>query len=186
MARIDVIPNESATGDLRRIYDDIINKRGKLANVHMIQSLRPESIVKHMELYMEIMFSRSELTRAEREMIAVVVSVSNGCTYCQNHHGEALNHYWKDSKKLRLLIQNPAESFLTPREVALCNFARHLTVNPQEHENTDFTKELRKQNITDSGILDTTLVIAYFNFVNRIVLALNVEIEADAGKNYKY
>lgn len=35
----------------------------------------------HFHLYTEIMFGTSELTRAEREMIAVAVSAVNGCHY---------------------------------------------------------------------------------------------------------
>jgi uncharacterized peroxidase-related enzyme len=81
MARIRTISHAEATGRLKEIYGQLIQNRGKLAEVHQIQSLRPESIIKHMELYMEIMFSRSELSRAEREMMAVVVSVANGCAY---------------------------------------------------------------------------------------------------------
>jgi hypothetical protein len=72
MNRIKVIQHEEATGRLKEIYDDLLQKRGKLADVHKIQSLRPESIVAHMDLYMEIMFSKSELSRAEREMMAVL------------------------------------------------------------------------------------------------------------------
>ncbi len=52
MPRIKVIEHKEAGGRLLEIYDDIQKKRGKLAEVHKIQSLRPESIVKHMELYM--------------------------------------------------------------------------------------------------------------------------------------
>jgi uncharacterized peroxidase-related enzyme len=98
MNRIKVIQHEDATGRLLEIYTDIVKKRGKLADVHKIQSFRPESIVAHMDLYLEIMFSKSELSRAEREMMAVVVSVANGCEYCQMHHAQALNHYhyWKN------------------------------------------------------------------------------------------
>ena len=81
--RIKVIPYDQATGRLKEIYDELIIKRGKLAEVHTIQSLHPESIVKRIDLYLEIMFSKSELSRAEREMMAVVVSVANGCEYCR-------------------------------------------------------------------------------------------------------
>lgn len=78
MTRIKVISQNEATGRLKEIYDELIVKRGKLAEVHTIQSLRPESIVAHMNLYMEIMYSRSELSRAERELMGTVVSVANG------------------------------------------------------------------------------------------------------------
>lgn len=82
MARIPVIEYEAAEGRLLEIYNEIIEKRGKLAKIHKIQSLRPESIIRHIDLYLEIMFTRSDLSRADREMMAVVVSASNGCNYC--------------------------------------------------------------------------------------------------------
>lgn len=34
---------------------------------------------------------------------------------------------------------------------------------------------MRSENISNRGILDATLVVAYFYFVNRIVLALGLE-----------
>ncbi len=128
MPRIKVIEYSNAEGDLKNIYDDLLKSRGQLADVHKIQSLRPNSIVKHMELYMEIMFSRSELSRKEREMIAVIVSVKNGCYYCQTHHGEALNHYWKNDKKLAQLKSNYNNTDITNKELELCKFAELLTV----------------------------------------------------------
>lgn len=50
----------------------------------------------------------------------------------------------------------------------------------------DLSEELRQYGLSDSAILDATLVVSYFNFVNRMVLNLGVELEEDAGKNYKY
>jgi len=124
MNRIKVIQHEEATGRLKEIYDDLVKKRGKLADVHKIQSLRPESIVAHMDLYMEIMFTKSELSRAEREMMAVVVSAANGCEYCKMHHSQALNHYWKNDEKINRLRTDFETADLTKRELVLCNFAR--------------------------------------------------------------
>lgn len=48
------------------------------------------------------------------------------------------------------------------------------------------TENLRQGGFDDRAILDATLVVAYFNFVNRIVLALEVQIEEKAGEGYKY
>jgi len=186
MARIRVIQHHEAEGRLKEIYDELVRSRGKLADVHTIQSLRPESIVKHMELYMDIMFSRSELSRAEREMIAVIVSVSNDCEYCQIHHAEALNHYWKNDEKLKSLKLNYQNTDLSAREKNLCEYAEKLTLEPGSSLKNDLTNNLKEIGISDSGVLDATLVIAYFNFVNRIVLSLNVGIEKDAGTGYKY
>ncbi len=186
MARIEVIEYEESSGRLKEIYSDLIDKRGKLAEVHTIQSLRPESIVKHIDLYLEIMFTKSELSRAEREMMAVVVSKANGCEYCQIHHGEALKFYWKDNQKLALLRKDYKQAGLTYKELQLCEFAESLTLHPGLSEKNDPTKKLRKAGLGDSAILDASLVVSYFNFVNRIVLSLDVDLEADSGAGYKY
>ncbi len=186
MSRIQIQQPEQATGRLREIYNEIEKQRGQVAEVLKIQSLRPESILKHMELYMEIMFSRSELSRAQREMIAVVVSAANNCSYCTTHHSSALNHYWKDEKKIKHFIADYREVEITEKEKALCRYAREVTLRPQNMEELDPTEILKEKELSDSAILDATLVISYFNFVNRMVLSLGVKLELDEGKNYKY
>jgi len=184
MAFIKTIEQNEATGRLEEIYDDLIQKRGQLAEVHKIQSLRPESIVKHIDLYMEIMFAKSELSRAEREMMAVVTSVSNNCHYCQIHHSEALNNYWKNGERIIQLRHNFHEAQLTEKEIALCQFAENLTIKPDDFKEPEHINKLKTLGFSDGAILDATLVIAYFNFVNRIVLGLGVSLENNGGTGY--
>ena len=171
---------------MKEIYDDLLQKRGKLADIHKIQSLRPESIVRHMELYLDIMYGRSSLSRVRREMIAVVVSVANGCQYCTMHHLQALRHYESDQEKLEAIVHWPAAGILTDEDAALCDYALHLTKHPGEHENKDFTEPLKKHGFNDDAILDAVLVIAYFNFVNRIALSLGLLADENEMKGYKY
>jgi len=170
MANIKVISYEDATGKLKDIYDGLIKKRGKLADVNTIQRLNPDTIIAHMELYMSFMFSHSPLTRAQREMIAVVVSAANGCNYCQQHHRTALNKYWKDDARIELLKRNDETVRLDATDTRLCHYATELTIHPDDFENEKKTMDLRESGLDDRGILDATLVVGYFNFVNRVVL----------------
>ncbi|PKP09534.1 MAG: peroxidase [Bacteroidetes bacterium HGW-Bacteroidetes-4] len=186
MSRIKVIQHNEATGRLLEIYNNLVETRGKLAEVHKIQSLRPESIVKHMDLYLEIMFTKSELSRAEREMMAVIVSVNNGCEYCRLHHAEALNHYWKNDEQISKLITDFNNVELNNRQLVLCQFAKSLTLNPESFSEPTLIDKIKGVGISDAAILDATLVIAYFNFVNRIVLALGVESNVDETKGYNH
>jgi uncharacterized peroxidase-related enzyme len=186
MAFIEVIEYENSENELREAYDKIISKRGKLAEVHKIQSLNPATILTHVELYMSIMFGQSPLNRAQREMIAVVVSSANGCQYCQQHHGTALNNYWKNEHKVMQLRRDFEKIALSPQDMLLCKFANRLTLDPQFSRDEKIINELRKAGLSDREILDATLVIAYFNFVNRIVMGLGVEMESDKGEGYKY
>ncbi len=186
MAYIKVIPHEESLGTLRNIYDDLIKKRGKLAAVHQIQSLNPESIVGHMDLYMTIMFGKSPLRRAHREMIAVVVSTANECLYCIRHHAEALNHFWKNPAKVKRLQQNHREAGLEKRELVLCDFAKDLTLNPSNIGEETHITALKEAGWDDRAILDAALVISYFNFVNRMVLGLGVNLETEGAGGYSY
>jgi alkylhydroperoxidase family enzyme len=47
----------------------------------MIHSLNPATLRAHADLYHTVMHGESGLNRAEREMIAVVVSAINRCHY---------------------------------------------------------------------------------------------------------
>ena len=72
---------EDATGALRREYDAALARARKVFNIVKSMSLRPNVLRASMELYRQIMFGPSELSRAERELLAVVVSAANDCHY---------------------------------------------------------------------------------------------------------
>lgn len=186
MPRIPVKDYNQAEGRLREIYDEIIDKRGKLASIHTIQSLRPESIKKHMDLYMEIMFTSSPLKRWQREMIAVVVSNANNCRYCVLHHLEPLKHYIKDPEIIDRIVHYPSKKISDPQNEALCHFAYSLTTKPGDHSEKDFTVNLKDQGLSDQAVLDAVLVVSYFNFVNRIVLSLDLKSTEEEIAGYKY
>jgi len=118
--------------------------------------------------------------------MAVVTSVSNQCFYCQIHHSQALNNYWKDDDRVQKLRTNYLDAGLNDRQLALCEFAKKLTLNTNEFKESATIDNLKKIGFSDAAILDATLVVAYFNFVNRMVLSLGVNLEANEGKGYNY
>ncbi|MGH2995327.1 MAG: carboxymuconolactone decarboxylase family protein [Gaiellaceae bacterium] len=81
MAFLRLIEVSEATGALRREYDAAIARAGKVFNIVKAMSLRPSVLRRSMELYLAIMFGSAELSRAERELLAVVVSRANDCHY---------------------------------------------------------------------------------------------------------
>ena len=185
MAYIRVIDYPESNGALKEIYDDLISTCGKLADVHKIQSLNAPTILSLMALYKDVMFGHSPLKRYQREMLAVVVSAVNQCEYCLRHHREALFHYWKDYQRIDLLVRQPDAVALNEADASLCQYARDLTISP-ELSGEQKIVSLRKAGFDDRAILDSTLVISYFNFVNRMSMALGLEIHPDEIKGYKY
>lgn len=81
MAFIRTIGPEQAIGPLKRIYDDTISRAGKVWNVLRLMSVKPPTLRASLGLYSAIMHGPSKLSRAQREMIATVVSRTNNCFY---------------------------------------------------------------------------------------------------------
>jgi len=69
---IKVINEDEASGELKKVYNQITSARGKLSNIMKIHSLMPDTMIKHLELYLSIMFSKSNLSREEKEMFKPV------------------------------------------------------------------------------------------------------------------
>ena len=81
MAWIKTVGESEATGLLKKIYADAVRRAGKIFGILSIQSLNPKVLRASMSLYRETVLGESEVSRALREMIAVVVSRANGCHY---------------------------------------------------------------------------------------------------------
>jgi uncharacterized peroxidase-related enzyme len=173
-----------AEGRLADIYTELVEKRGKVANILKVHSLNPDAMGNHLDLYMTLMFGRSGLSRAEREAIAVVVSAENECEYCVNHHVEALRRYITDEDTLNMLATADGLETLEPRLSNIVRHAEKLTSAPGAMTESDLG-ELRAVGLSDSDILDVSLITAYFNFVNRIALGLGVEYTEEELSGYR-
>lgn len=76
-----LIDVSEATGALRQEYEAAIARAGKVFNIVKAMSLRPGVLQRSIDLYKAIMFGPSELSRQQRELLAVVVSRANDCHY---------------------------------------------------------------------------------------------------------
>ena len=178
MSWIEEIDISEADGMLARMYADLVEKRGKVSNILKAHSLNPKAMGDHLDLYMTLMFGTSGLSRAEREAIAVVVSATNDCEYCVTHHVQALGRYIKDGDILQTLASADGLEVLEPRLGNIVIHAEKLTSAPSAMTESDLDP-LRAEGLSDQDILDITLIVAYFGFVNRIALGLGVSYSAE-------
>ena len=81
MAWIRKIEPNEAGRRLGRIYVSAMARTGKVYEILKVQSLDPSVLDAWLRLYRAVMFGPSGLTRVEREMVATVVSRTNGCRY---------------------------------------------------------------------------------------------------------
>jgi len=185
MSWIKEIEYNNAEGKTKEVYEKIKDQRGKLSNIMKVQSLMPEAMDHHLDLYLSIMFKDRSLSRERCEMIGVIVSSINGCDYCVNHHAEALNHFWRDEEKLKELEENYENMAISKKEKRMLDFAKRSTEKPDSIEQKD-VDDLRKIGFSDKEILNIAMITSYFNFVNRIALTLGVEFSEKEMKGYDY
>lgn len=81
MAWIPIIPREEAGEELRREYEAAERRAGRVWNIVAVMSQNPAAMKASMGFYLAIMHGPSPLSRAQREMLAVVVSATNQCHY---------------------------------------------------------------------------------------------------------
>jgi alkylhydroperoxidase family enzyme len=81
-AWIETVHENDAEGLLRELYErEWDRERNLVDNILKVHSLHPETLRAHIDLYRTVMYGQSKVTRAEREMIGVVVSAINKCHY---------------------------------------------------------------------------------------------------------
>ena len=185
MPWIKVVHEADAEGELEEVYSGIVSARGKLSNIMRVHSLHPAAMQAHMNLYLTLMFGRSGLNRAERELLATVVSAVNGCDYCVRHHSEALLAYWKDPERVAMVARDHSSVDLPERARSMLDYAVLSTRNPSAVTEVHI-QDLRDAGFSDRDILDINLITSYFNFVNRIASGLGVEFSDEEAHGYRY
>lgn len=114
------------------------------------------------------------LSNADKEMIGLVVSSTNGCVYCLTTHSDNLRGMTNDPIWVDKLCYNYREAELTPRQRALCDYAYFVTVHPREIDH-DQVDKLREVGFNDHEILEAAFVAGFFNYTNRWVSTIKPE-----------
>ena len=81
MAFIKLFKFKDSTGILKKEYEKGLRRAGRIWNILTIQSQTPEILRDSMRLYNSTMFGNLEISRFNRELLAVITSISNECEY---------------------------------------------------------------------------------------------------------
>lgn len=168
---LHVPAEEDVPGEVKELWAAPLEKLGFVPNVLRVFALRPGHLVRWWSHYDELMRGESGLTKAEREMIAVVVSAANRCHYCVVSHSAALRKLTGDPILADQLATGHKVAPLEPRQRAMLDFALKLTEESHRCSEDD-VDALRQAGWTDEEIFDIAQVAAMFNFTNRLASGL--------------
>ena len=122
----------------------------------------------------QVMTGPSDLTKAEREIIAAHVSKINHCGFCLGAPRSTLAAMNVDEATLSTLENGVAMAGVSDKLRAVLTFAAKLTETPRTI-GQDNIKTLQEQGWKDQAIEDAINVIALFNYVNRLVDAFGIK-----------
>ena len=171
LAWLRVPAEDEVPPEVAELWEQPLERLGFVPNVLRVFALRPEHLLGWWRYYDELMRGESGLTKAQREMIAVVVSVTNRCHYCVVSHSAALRKLTEDPVLVDQLATGYKHSPLEEKERAMLDFAVKLTEESHRCSESDL-ETLRRAGWGDEEIMDIAQVAAMFNFTNRLASGL--------------
>jgi uncharacterized peroxidase-related enzyme len=141
--------------------------------VFRVYSFRPERLSAWFSHYRQLHQPTDQLTAADREMIAVVVSAANRCLYCLVAHGAALREELGDPVLGERIGFDWRRAELDARRTAICAYAEKLTLNPREVTRDDL-QSLLDVGLTLQEAWDVAEISAMYNLTNRMAMATNM------------
>ena len=177
MSWIPRITPEAAAPGLRPLYARIRARATSQRVSHLWQVLgaHPAGLEATFAAYRALADDPAPLTAEQVEMIVLVVSATNGCGYCVAHHGARLARLVGDVIAHDVAADYRAAN-LAARDRVLLDAAVAITCEPAERSREDIER-LREYGFGDLAIVKLVEFVAFYNGVNRIALALGVELE---------
>lgn len=162
------VPNlDELPEDLRTLVLEVQEKTGFIPNVFLALAHRPDECRAFFAMHDALMLRKSNLTKAEKEMIVVTVSAGNECHYCVVAHGAILRIVSKNSLLADQLAINYRKADISPRQRAMLDFALKVSQASAAIGDDDF-ELLRSYDFDDEDIWDIGGISAFFCLSNRM------------------
>src|SRR5262245_15803689 len=136
-------------------------------------SLIPEALRHAFGTFAACLSPDLPLGRRQHEIIATVVSATNRTRYCSISHAEFLRLVTLDDDLARQLAVDYRSASLTEAEKAMVEYAIQVPRDATRISRDDHAR-LRAAGFDDLGILQITIIAAWFNYINRMADALGV------------
>ena len=173
---IRIAPPEEATGDLKRAYERIQTTRGRIPDIRSVMAGEPLVVEGFASFFPENNYACSSIDRRLSEMIATVAAVSNGSGFGATAHARQLAKITGDQSLSDSVLRDYRSADIPGNERALLDYVWKLSRTPGEMTEADMNA-LRSEGWTDSQIVATVHVTAFFAYMNRVAEAFGLSPE---------
>jgi uncharacterized peroxidase-related enzyme len=168
-----VPPESELPDDVQGLFRKVREKVGFVPNVFTSYSFRPDRLRTWFAHFKSLHEPTDNLSVADREMIAVVVSMANGCLYCLVAHGAALREALGDPVLGDRITLDWKRAGLDDRRAAICAYAEKLTRTPRDMTREDLER-LYAVGLSQEEAWDVAEIAAMYNFTNRMAMATDM------------
>jgi uncharacterized peroxidase-related enzyme len=167
ISRFPVPQIEDLPADISERILAVQEKSGFIPNVFLVLAHRPDEFRAFFAYHDALMDKPGNITKAEREMIVVATSNANQCQYCVVAHGAILRIRAKDSLIADQVAINYRKADITPRQMAMLDFAMKVSARAYEVGDDDM-EELKVHGFSEDDIWDIAAIAAFFGMSNRL------------------
>lgn len=164
-----------ATGKVSEIYTEITKSFGMVPNLFKAMALKPDILEANFMKFKAIM-TQGVLPRDLKEMVAVVVSQANCCSYCVDAHSAALKMMGFPRERILQLLDNVNSTDISSEYKTVLNLAIKATREPHKISESE-VQELKDLGYSDADFVEFISVVDLFTSFNKFLDALQVEID---------
>ena len=163
---IDPLPEADLT---ERHFAGLVDRARAKSEYFRLLVRDPEVLEARTKTDKDIFYNVADgLPRAERELGAMVVSVTNGCVYCTSVHAQRFEQLARRSDTVEQVFEDPRSAGTTERERAIARFAIAVTERPHALAPGDIAP-LRAVGMSDEEVIDLLHAVAIFGWANRLM-----------------
>ena len=166
--------------DLQQAVLDESHPQARASAYYLTLIHQPLMLRHRSAAYNAIMYAPGGAPRAERELAAMVVSVTNGCVYCTSVHAQRFAQLARRHDTVEQVFRNPATAGVDERERAIARFTQAVTLRPHTLAAADVVP-LRQLGMSAEQILDVLHAAAIFGWANRLMHNLGEPEHPPAG-----
>ena len=181
MARLNPVPDQSASPEIRAVYDRVKTRFGKLVEPVTIAAIHPD-IFKAYIAYEASFGSASRVNAALKELAFLKVAAMVGCPFCIDLGSTVAKKAGITEKQMKSLALYSKSPEFSQVEMVVLDLATAMTLAPPKVSEDLFLK--LQEFFEPIQIVEITAAIAWENYRSRFNHALGMESHDFSEERY--
>ena len=179
MARLPYLDREDLSESDRDIFDDMMERFGRIHNLHRVIAYSPE-LLRALIQWGEAIRRCTRIDPKWRELAIVTVARLTQCHYESVHHEGIAKRVGVRPEQLEQLEAWENNPVFSDLEQAVIRYATEAT---QHVRVSDAAFDALRNFLDAEQLVQLVLIVAHYNLASRMLLPLEIELESDAHES---